>query len=93
MSELPKVTFRVMTFKENMDVFSMFVQDELSREQKPNTTFLKSKYHDINDIDFNNMNKEQISGILQSKLFASWQKEMNQSKEQIDDFQKKLEFD
>lgn len=88
MNELPKVTFRVMTFKENMDMISMFVQDELSWKQKPNTTFLKNKYHEINDIDFNNMNKEQISEILQSKLFASWQKEMNQSKEQIDDFQK-----
>ncbi len=88
MCKLPKVTFRAMTFKGNMDMIAMFIQNELNREQKSNTTFFKNKYHEIYDIDFSNMNREQISEILQSKLFASWQEEMNQSKELTNDFQK-----
>ncbi len=87
MTKLPKVTFKAMEFKENMDMIAMFIQNELNREQKPNTIFFKNKYSEIEIIDFSNMNIEQISDILQSKLFFYWQEEMNQSQELTKDYQ------
>jgi len=87
MIKLPKVTFRTMTYKENIDMIAMFVQNELNLEQKSNTLFFKNKYSEINNIDFSNMNRKQISDILQSKLFANWQEEMKQSKELTNAYQ------
>lgn len=87
MTKLPKITFRLMTFIENMDLMAMFIHDELNQEDKANIIFFKDKYPEIKDIDFSKMTQEQISDFLQSKLSISWHEEMKSSDNIVNDFQ------
>jgi len=86
MTRLPKVTFRAMSFEENMDMMAMFINDEQNQEQKSNTEFFKNKYAEITNIDFDNMNREQIGYILKSKLLNSWSVDAKDIEQKVIDF-------
>lgn len=68
MEELPKVKFRVMSFKENIDLIAMFFHSELNYKDKSNINYFKNKFKEINLVDFSNMNREEINNTLQKKL-------------------------
>lgn len=70
--KLPKITFRAMTFEENMDMMAMFIENDFRGNNTNNTDYFKSQYLEIKDIDFTKMKREQISEILQSKLKNKW---------------------
>lgn len=86
--ELPKITYRAMTFEENMDMIAMFINQETIREQKPNTNFFRNHYSELADVEFTeNMTREQTSELLQSILLDSWNKDMDGSEQRIKDIQ------
>ena len=86
---LPKITFRPMTFKENMDLIAMFIYEELDSplESRYTTNFFKDKYSEIADTDFSNMPTTKIAELLQYKLKTKWLDEMKNSKEIIQNMQ------
>ncbi len=86
--ELPKILFRAMTFKENMNMMAKFIKQEIRRKQKPNIDFFKNHYIEISTINFTkDMNEEQISKLLQSILLDSWNKDMENAEQKIKDMQ------
>lgn len=76
MMQLPKVTFRKMTFEENMNTMAMFIKNELDDSNQRNTNFFRNRYSEIANLDFNGLDKNQISDILKSKLMPKWLKNM-----------------
>lgn len=86
--KLPKITFRAMSFEENMSVMAMFIYHEIIDDEKPNTDFFRNQYTELSNISFSqNMTEEQINELLQSILFDSWNNDMQRSKQKIKDIQ------
>lgn len=86
---LPKITFKAMSFIENMDLIAMFINNELNNEQKPNTYFFINHYPELKNINFSKCKTtEEISELLQFILFDSWNKDMENSDIRIREIQK-----
>lgn len=86
--KLPKITFRAMTFKENMDMLAMFIHDEITEEQKPNTDFFRNYYSELRSISFTeDMTEKQINELLRPVLLNSWNKDMKNAEQKIKEIQ------
>ena len=87
MGKLPKIKFVAMSFEDNMETIAMFIYDELNSNNQANTIYFKNIYKEISNIDFSKKDMNEISYILQKRLKNSWNKQMTNYEEKVNDFQ------
>lgn len=85
MTKGPKISFRVMSVIENINLLAMFINSELNSKDNLTIDYLKNKYPKLSLIDFNNMDEESIKEILKSLISDELNQEL--SEVNISDFQ------